>query len=322
MNVGHLDQEIDALLKDGTRPGTLKNLQTQFRTYYEFCDRFNMQYAPAAQQQITRYAVYLHRCRGLAPDTIANYVSAVRTLHELLEIKPPETSGYVHQTVFKGIRARHKKPRKQASAIDPWVFKRIAPFVNYADPLELVAWVACLMGFHLLLRASNLTSASTKVFDPSINLTRADFRMHGQMLVAHIKWTKTLQFQERKLLIPVIPFTDDDISAIKWFTYMIQLIPAPPMAPAFAVPRKGKLYPLSYSQLSRLLNKWTTAAQLPKGAYTTHCLRRGGASWLKRKKLSDSVVQAMGDWRTQSFLKYIDSALETRIDAMVQFSQI
>lgn len=313
---------MDVLLKEGNRPGTLKNLQTQFRSYYEFCDKYAVQTVPASAHQVTRYAIYLHLIKKLAPDTINNYVSAVRTLHELCEVSAPDMTGYLHHTVMKGIKSRHKKPTKQATPINPWIFQRIARFVDYSNMLELVAWVACLMGFHLLLRASNITSPSTKVFDPSINLTRGDFRMHQNILMAHIKWTKTIQFHEKKLLIPVIPFADEAISAVKWFEYMVELIPASPQDPAFAVPAKGRLFPLSYSQLSRLLKKWTSAAGMQAGSFSSHCLRRGGATWLKRNKISDSVIQVMGDWRTQSFLKYIDSALETRIDAMVKFINV
>lgn len=101
---------------------------------------------------------------------------------------------------------------------------------------------------------------------------------------------------------------------------MVEKIPAPPNAPAFAVPVKNKLYPLYYSQLARLMRKWTTQALLDPDRLTMHCLCRGGASWLKEKGVSDSVVAAMGDWRTMTFLKYIDSALSTQLGAMEQFA--
>lgn len=177
------------------------------------------------------------------------------------------------------------------------------------------------MGFHLLLRASNITSKSTTYFDPEVNLTRSDFRMHGDLLLVHIRWTKTLQFKERKLLIPVIPFTDQDISAVWWFEFMISWIPAPPQAPAFSVPKGDKLYPLSYSQLDRLMKVWCQRAKIDSARLILHCLRRGGASWLKEKGVSDSVIQAMGDWRTMMFLRYIDSALQTRLEAMAMFAE-
>lgn len=78
--------------------------------------------------------------------------------------------------------------------------------------------------------------------------------------------------------------------------------------------------PLSYSQLSRLLKKWTGLAGLSAETFTSHCLRRGGASWLKRMGVADSVIQALGDWRSRAFLEYIDSAMDTRMDAMIAFA--
>lgn len=138
----------------------------------------------------------------------------------------------------------------------------------------------------------------------------------------HIKWTKTLQFKERQLLIPVISFTEPALSAVHWFQYMIKRIPAAPDEPAFSVPNKGIYQLLSYSQLSRLMKKWTSAAGLDCRFYTTHCLRRGGASWLDKHSVPDRVIQVIGDWKMQCFKRYIDSALHTRLRAMAAFAKM
>lgn len=237
----------------------------------------------------------------------------------------PVINQYAVKALLRGLKARHKKPVKQAVAITPDMFRKIFQVVDFSEPLQLVAWVAVLMGFHLLLRASNLTPTSTHAFDPQVNLCRADFRMHKGVILVNIKWTKKLQYIEKKLLIPVIPFTDQDISAVSWFQYMVKKIPAPPDAPAFCVPvkkHKAVVYqPLSYSQLARLLKQWSEKANLQSHSMTSHCLRRGGASWLKQSGVPDSIVRVLGDWRSFAFLTYIDSALETRLEAMEQFAR-
>lgn len=144
--------------------------------------------------------------------------------------------------------------------------------------------------------------------------------MHQDVMLVHIKWTKTLQFKEKKLLIPVISFHEPGISAVDWFQYMIGRIPASQSDPAFSVPVKGVNLLLSYSQLTHLLHKWVTAAGI-KQDITCHSLRRGGASWLDRHLVPDRVIQVLGDWKTQCFKEYIDSALETRLQAMQAFKQ-
>lgn len=318
-----LDQEAGRIIRDGYRPGSLKNLRAQAAAYYSFCDCFQLNYFPADSTQLLRFATYLYKEKRLAPATIINYISGVRTLHGLLQITQPDSSSYVVQALFRGLKARHNKPRKQAIAIDPSMFRQIFKQVNIDEPLELVAWVAALMGFHLLLRASNITAVSRTRFDPEINLCRRDFRIHQGLILVHIRWSKTLQYKERQLLIPVIPFTEPDISAERWFLYMISKIPAPPHAPAFCVPvkknKQTQFMPLSYSQLSRLLKKWAEAANLPSDRFTSHCLRRGGASWLIENGVPDSVVKVLGDWRSCAFQNYIDSALKTRLEAMEMF---
>lgn len=319
-----LDAELEELLMDSLRPGTRANIRSHLNNYREFCNRYNLQLVPADSRQVTRFAVYLHVVKQLKPATISNHIASVKAMHGLLELQIPDLDNYIHKMVLRGIKARNKQPVKKATPMDPHVFRLIKPHVNFSDPLQLVAWVAALMGFHLLLRASNITAKSRTQFDPQQNLTRRDFHMHRGIMLVHIRWSKTMQYQEKKLLIPVIPFVEGDISAVKWFEYMIRQIPADPHSPAFAVPTKTKqgikLLPLSYSQLSRLLKKWTSDAGLQGDTFTSHCLRRGGATWLKKCGVSDSVIQAMGDWRTQCFLEYIDSALSTRMDAMIAFA--
>lgn len=300
-----LDRELEKLVQESQRPGTRNNLKSQVSSYYDFCDRYKLNYLPAEGKQLTRFAVYL---------------SGIRTLHGLMELPVPQTDGLVHQAVLKGIKSRNKNPRKQAEAITPQVLKLIFRQVDLSDCLELVAWVAVLIGFHCLLRASNLTTRSKSSFNSQENLLRQDFRMHKQLLLAHIKWTKTMQYRERKLLIPVIPFADPDINAVRWFQYMIHKIQAPPTAPAFAVPSQKGLTPLTYSQLAGKLKKWTSECGLDSSKFTSHCLQRGGASWLDEQGVPENVIAVLGDWRTTAFKSYIDSALNTRMRAMIMFA--
>lgn len=319
-----LDQEADRIIADGYRPKTLQNMKSQLNVYYQFCDTYRLPTFPADNNQIVRFATFLYKYRGVSPSSINNYISTIRSIHGLLNLQQPDLEQYAVKAFLRGLRARHSRPKKQAVAIDPQMFRAIYQYVDTSDNLQMVAWVVALMGFHLLLRASNLTSTSRTNFDPEVNLTRADFRVHQGIILVHIRWSKTLQYKERKLLIPVTPFTDPDISAKTWFERMINTIPAPPKAPAFCVPakvnKKVVLQPLSYSQLSRLLKKWSGAAKLPSDRFTSHCLRRGGASWLKQRGVPDSVIKALGDWRSFAFLTYIDSALETRLQAMEAFA--
>lgn len=315
-----LDLVTDNLLLDGYRPGTRKNLSTQAQSYYEFCNRYSLAPFPASTQQLNRYVTYLYLFKQLHSDSIANYISGVRTLHELAELPAPSSS-LVTRLLLKGIKARNKVPRRQATPMDPELFLKLLPFVQFGDDLQLVAWVALLMGFHLLLRPSNLTAKSRKSFDPDINLTRRDFRMKRDIMLVHIKWTKTLQFKERKLLIPIISFTEPGLSAVKWFQFMINRIPAAPTDPAFSVPHKGVNVPLTYSQLDRVFKDWVAKAGLSGRPFSLHGLRRGGACWLDRHGVPDRVIQVLGDWKSQAFKLYIDSALQTRLQAMTAFAE-
>lgn len=315
-----LDAQATTLVRDSYQPGTWSNITSQVSGYYRFCDQYGLQYLPASPQQLTRFAVFLFEVKKLSPDTISNHISTVRTLHGLAGLALPQPSTYVHNRVIAGMKNRTKKPTKQAVAVTPEMLAQIYHAVDFSSCLEMVTWVAILMGFHCLLRVSNLTAPSSKTFDCTRHLMRKDIRMHDNIMLVHIRWSKTLQYRERKLLIPVIPFSEQWLSAVQWFNYMISIIPAGPQDPAFAVPTDKGLQPLTYHQLSRLLRKWANMVNLDPKTMTSHCLRRGGASWLTERGVPDHIVQAIGDWRTMVFKKYIDQALRTRLQALVAFT--
>lgn len=255
---------MEKLICEAYRPGTKQNLKTQISVYYTFCEKFGLQELPADGKQLARFAVYLYKYIGLKPESINNYLSGVKTLHGLLEIPLTSVDNIFHQAIMKGIKSNNKRPKRQAEAITPQILKIISGRVVHSDYVGLVTWVATLIGFHCLLQASNLTARSAPA------LLRKDFRMHKNILLVHIKWTKTNQYREQKLLIPVIPFADQDIDAVEW--HMILSIPAPVHAPAFLVLMKQGLSPLTYSQLAEKLKKWTSDCNLDPSKFTSHCL--------------------------------------------------
>lgn len=194
LSLGGLDAEANALIKDSYQPGTWSNLATQLTSYYNFCDLYGLRDLPATDLQLERYVTYLYVVKKLSPRSIPNYVSAVRTLHHLSGLTITTSNAYPLKRILVGMCNRNKLPARQAVAVTPDMIKKLVQVVDLQDPVEMVAWVAFLMGFHCLLRSSNLTSRTKHAFDPRRNLIRKDFRMHKQIMLVHIRWSKTLQY--------------------------------------------------------------------------------------------------------------------------------
>ena len=105
-----------------------------------------------------------------------------------------------------------------------------------------------------------------------------------------------------------------------WMKYMLDHVPAGPLDPAFSVPMEGANKALSYNQFTRIFRKWLDQAGYPAQKYSSHSLRRGGATWAAHCGLPPPVIKLLGDWRSQTFLKYVDMSLQDKYDALLHFN--
>ena len=138
-------------------------------------------------------------------------------------------------------------------------------------------------------------------------------------MLADIKWAKNRQFGER-LLIPIVCNTKSTLSPFYWFLYMVDRIPAPPLAPAFCYPLQGKLVPITYRELMLQMRTWLEKIGQDAQRFGLHSARRGGATAAFGAGLPLLAIQTLGDWGSQVFLKYIDITLDTRLKASLLFS--
>ena len=142
-------------------------------------------------------------------QSVRNYLSAVKTLHSLLDLKYPETDLMQLKLLLRGIaRSKQHVPRK-ASPITPHILKDMFSFLDLQQDFDLVCWSISLMMFFLMARKSNLLPNSIRSLDPSKQLLRQDIQILDDMLIVHFKWSKTRQFghsREVPLLCQVIVY--------------------------------------------------------------------------------------------------------------------
>lgn len=313
------DEMVVELARTGPAPGSWSNLVTHSNKYRKFCQLLQIQPFPISEQNLCRYMAFLTFTLTSA-DSVMNYLSGLRKLHAYARVPMPSFSPYV-DTVYAGIKRLLAHHIQQAEPITPQILKRMALLVNRSHPKQVVIFTAIVVGFYLFLRSSNLTCKTQTSFDPRKNLTRQDIRLAQQLALIEIRWSKTIQYFQKKLLMPIIPILDKDICPLNWLRAMVSLVPASPQHPAFCYPnRHGSLVPLTYRVLSDQLKNWVQLLNLPAHRYTCHGIRRGGATFAFESNLAAESIKLLGDWVSDSFRRYIDHSLESRIRAMTQMS--
>ena len=245
---------------------TKKNLLTQLKSYQKFCDKFGLTYFPADNQQICRYGQYLTRTMT-SPDSIGNYLSGVRTFHALLGMPIPDAQEKEMKMFNQGLKRTLDHEVKQAEPITPEILLRISHVVNYTDQIDMVSWVATLIGFTMFLRKSNLVPDTMDEFNP------------------------TMQFRR----LPVLPVNNKAICPVIWTHYMFNKIPASPQEPAFTIWSKGQKTALSANQLIARIRKWLALIKLPDKDYSLHSLRRGGAMFAHQCNIEGDMIKLLGN---------------------------
>ena len=113
---------------------------------------------------------------------------------------------------------------------------------------HLVLWSVFLIGFFTMLRKSNLVVPSKRLFDNFKHLTRDKIHVVDDGLLIDVTWSKVLNFRNKLVQAPISNLPGSPLSAPFWYGHMCRLIPAPSNSPAFVVPSKSGLEPLTYSK--------------------------------------------------------------------------
>ena len=192
-----LDTEVARTKGEALKNSTKKNLLCQVGSYQKFCDYFKLPYFPADNKQICRYGQYLARTFQ-SPDAVNNYQSAIRTFQALLGLPIPNPQEKEMQMFNQGLKRVMDHEVKQAAPITPEILLRMSRVVDYTSQIDMVAWVATLIGFTMFLHKSNLVPDSMVNFNPQMQFRRMDFNIThpASVMMAEITWAKNLQFKQ------------------------------------------------------------------------------------------------------------------------------
>ena len=87
-----------------------------------------------------------------------------------------------------------------------------------------------------MARLANIVPRSHKCFDPLRNLTRSNVAINQHGLIVTFKCTKTIQFGERKLHIPLLRLSSSPLCPVSVYQRMVCLFPASSRCALFVLP--------------------------------------------------------------------------------------
>ena len=199
----------------------------------------------------------------------------------------------------------------------------IRQLLNISSVSDAAFWAAALVLFFGLLRRSNVLISSFSAFKPACHLSRSDFIVYKWGVALTVRWSKTIQCQERVLYVPLIALPNHPLCPVTALLHYLSLTSSAPInGPAFVLPRGSHGFvpftPMDF--VSRLRSYLARLGQCP-GHFAAHSFRRGGASWALQCGMAPDVVRVLGDWRSDTYLQYIDIPLISRVKMAQTFSK-
>lgn len=271
------------------------------RRYASFCTEFGYTICPASDATLTRYAVFL--ADRLAYSSVVQYMNVIRIIHQENGYADPLKSFSLSNVLHGVRRALGDKVTKKAP-LTPRMLVDILSTLNMEHIEDTAIWAAALVSFFCMLRRSNVTPQSASSFNAAKNLTRGDITVSASMLTIRIRWSKTIQFRERELIIP-LPRCNTALSPYLAVVRHFALTPeAHALSPAFLRANSSKT-PLT----TKLFISRIKAALVAKGydpsQYSGHSFRRGGASFAHQSGVPVQTIKHIGDWKSSAFEGYI-----------------
>ena len=197
-------------------------------------------------------------------------------------------------------------------AITPEVLRAMYGKLDLSANVNLAFWAACLVGFFTFFRKSTLLPASV-VYNRA-DLSRSDVTFNSDNIVIHVKHTKTIQFSERTLHVPVPIVPDCILCPVAAVNNLWKASPhIPPSAPMFSYPLPARKYSvLTQATFVSMLRNTLSLCGFQSARYSGHSFRRGGATFALASGIPVEIIKSQGDWKSAAVERYLAPSLAQR----------
>ena len=105
--------------------------------------------------------------------------------------------------LLTGVKRVHGNAPQQKLPINFDILCGIHSQLNLTYSVDAAFWAICLVAFYGMFRKSHLLN-KVGSFDPGKQLTKADFPFFPGGALIRVRWSKTIQFREKVVQIPLI----------------------------------------------------------------------------------------------------------------------
>ncbi len=201
----------------------------------------------------------------------------------------------------RGLRLR------QAAPITPQILLAFYKLLDLTTPVGCSWWALFLAAWYLMARASNLTPQCRDSFDPLQQLSWGAISLSESVTFVKISWTKTLQYRERDLIIPLLAVPGSILCPVAAFWRLARFGRRNRQGAVFC---DAQGHPLVYKAFLDKIKVLVAQSGLNPTEFSTHSFRRGGATFAYQAGVPLQLIQVQGDWASLSVLRYFQYPVE------------
>ena len=315
-----LRQQVKFLRLAGLAPSSRQQYTAVQRLYVTFLSDIDMYHKRydmdwVAREGLPLWAAHLALNRGIQASTIGRYINgAIRDFYLQRGYRNPARHNHIITSIIAATRRRQPTENSRRKlAITPSILRRIAETTDQSNPKQVASMTAACFALFAALRKSNVSTESAHGDETTHKAPRAcDIWTtdNDTFIWIRLHHTKTIQFRERILDIPIYVADDTPINALTWLRLHRTLSPPThPSSHAFAYRRpNGTFTNLTHRDFIAFTKQSITRIGLKATDYAGHSYRRGGATHAARCHAPIHVLKTLGDWKSDAYLLYVEVA--------------
>ena len=299
----HIDDLYRQKLKGCYAESTKTAFRIQCKGFTDFMEAHKLPVFPPNVHHVARYLT-IYSTRVTAYGSVANVLSSIKRFYSYCDYKL-DVSAPAIDLLMKALRRQMSQSEKPKAPITPGHLVLIASLLDASDPTDIAFYAAMLIQFFSLVRKSNLLPPSFKTYSRFNHLSRRDIKYKDGNLYITLKWTKTLQNKDNVFVIPIASNKNGVLNPVDTYLDFVNRFHVPDNFPAFSLYMSKKLYVLTQNVYVQKLKFFMSKLNLPVSMFSSHSLRRGGASCMFQSQVPVSMIKAHGTWRSDCYQRYL-----------------
>ena len=249
---------------------------------------------PATSSTICLYAAFL--ARSLKFSSIKQYLSIIGLLYKEFGLPNLLLDNWHLSSLLTGIKQVMGNAPLQKLPITLDILRSIFGQLNLNCSVDASFWAICLVAFFGMFRKSHLLTMSSGSFDPVRQFTKADFRFFPWEVLVRVRWSKTIQFREKEVLVPLSRVRGSPFCPVSAISRAFAFTPmATDSSQAFLWLHPSlKLRCFTYSLFMSKVRSCLRGCGLHGMDFGSHSFRRGGASFAFQSGLPVELIKFSG----------------------------